>query len=134
MQRRLLVIALVVFFAYSTEKADAASRCIKVPTGAIGVLTNHLQPGVTIAKARAVRSKDFKRVYFVSGELEGPNLDGPGDVATWAMNALRPSPTRPLPIVYSVDALAIQTSDWPTGDITPADNGFTKSRNCVGAT
>ena len=107
-----------------------------MPVGAQGVLSNHLTSGARLGpKVRAVRSGDFKHIYFVSTELGGPGLEDDGEVATWAMNRFRPSPARPLPVVYSVGGMAHEFSDWEHGedvaDMTIADDGYEESQDCL---
>jgi hypothetical protein len=84
--------------------------------------------GGKLRNAQQVRSDDFSRIYFVSAEVQGPGLEGDGDVATWATNGKV--------LVYSVGGFAKQFSDWIDGGSTDAqfslaDDGAEESQDCV---
>jgi hypothetical protein len=89
--------------------------------------------GGSLKNARAVRSQDFKRVYFVSAEIDGPGLEGSGDIGTWAKSG-------PLRVgrglILAVDSVANEFSDWGDGRTTDAqlsmsNNGAEESQKCV---
>jgi hypothetical protein len=87
--------------------------------------------GSEITNAQAVKSNDFDNAYFISAELEGPGVEGSGDIATWVSNSLRPTES-----IYSVDGVAKEFSNWVEGDKTAAsfsigDHGAQESRDCV---
>ena len=53
-----------------------------------------------------VKSSDFKKVYFVALEVDGPGIDGDGDVGTWATNSRSGAG-----LIYAVDPVAREFSD-----------------------
>src|SRR4051794_31082768 len=66
-----------------------ASRCVVVRAAVRGAISTGLNHGARLRAARAVRSRDFKSVYFVSADLQGPGLRGKNEIATWATNKMR---------------------------------------------
>jgi hypothetical protein len=117
--------------AAGTTRSD---RCEAVPRALVDTIASRLTGRETLRDARAVKSGDFGRVWFVSAEIDGPGLDGDGEVGTWAK-------TGPLAVgtgrILSVDTVfAQQLSGWDAGDttyadVTMADDGAEASRRCV---
>lgn len=58
--------------------------CLNVPAHKVDQIEAGLtvQGGGSLRKAEAVRSGAHRSVYFVSADLEGPGLEGPGHLAT----------------------------------------------------
>jgi len=116
-----------------TEKKQVIveNRCIDVPANAlsrieIGLTTD----GFSLRNAKAVRSNDFTKVYFVSVYLQGESLPE-ADIATFSMNALD-GPA----MVLAIDDHAKKFTDWPDGERTQSrmtlnDDGARESRDCV---
>ena len=127
--------ATVLALSFPSASALAArgdSRCRKVPAATKEAIAQGVEAGLTLGKARAVRSDDFARVFFISAELDGPGLEGEGDVATWMTNRLRGTGK----LIYSVDEIANEFSDWGDGGATDAafsmsDDGAEESRDCL---
>ena len=111
--------------------AAAASACEPATSDVMTPIGNKLMPeGVRASNGRFVRSDDHERMYFVSAELDGPGLEGQGDVATWATSSVGGAEA-----IYAVDDLAREHSDWGPAavvDVTVDDHGFVESRDCVG--
>jgi hypothetical protein len=57
-------------------------------------------------------------VWFISAEIDGPGLEGVGDIGTWAKSG-------PLAVggglILSVNEVAQEFSDWGHGDTTEAN-------------
>jgi hypothetical protein len=86
-----------------------------------------LNHGVRIRAVHAGRSRDFKSVYFVSADLQGPGLNGKNEIATWATNKLRIGG-----LIYSANAVARAFSDWGKGPgFSPGDDGLSESQSCA---
>ena len=106
-----------------------AGLCLAVPTVLAKAITRTLDVGGDgrVLGARAVRSRHFTGIYFVSARVVGPNLY---DVGTWATTAL--SGNRP---IYAVDGVATEFSRAPGGTAVPAlsmkVSGAERSRQCV---
>lgn len=120
--------------ATSTEQA-ASSRCRSVPPALVSAIETGLTVtgGGTLHNTQAVKSRDFNRVWFISAEIDGPGLEGEGDIGTWAKSG-------PLAVggglILSIDAVAQEFSDWGHGDTTDAnltmdDDGASGSHDCV---
>ncbi len=79
-----------------------------------------------------MRSNDYRKVWFVSGDLEGSGLEGE-QIATWATNSL--DPQQPAGFA-SVNSLALEFSNWANGPNTDAqlsmnDDGAEESQECA---
>ena len=111
--------------------AAVASPCEPASSDVMTPIGNKLMPeGVRVSDGRYVRSDDHEQMYFVSAELDGPGLEGEGDVATWATPSVGGAEA-----IYAVDDLAKEHSDWRPADevdVTIDDHGAQESRDCVG--
>ena len=116
-------------------EAQESSRCTNVPRGLVEEIEKGLTvQGTTLTNARAVKSEDFKQVQFVSAEIEGPGIDGSGQIGTWAKGGSLGDGGG----VTSVDGFALEYSDWADGPLSDAelsvtDDGAQESRDCVAA-
>lgn len=131
--RRASTLALVACLIVLVPAAPSygKSRCRKVPRATVEARSAGVEPGLTVGEARAVRSKDFERAYFVSIELDGRGLEDAGDVATWVTNRLKGGGS-----IFSVGTIANEFSDWGDGGTTDAafslsDDGAQESQDCL---
>jgi hypothetical protein len=119
----------------TTAEEEESSRCEKVPPGLVKAIESGLTVtgGGSLTEAWAVKSEDFKRVYFVSADIDGPGLEGTDDIGTWAKSG-------PLRVgrglILAVDAVANEFSDWGDGRTTDAqlsmsNDGAEESTDCV---
>ena len=109
------------------------SRCVPVSTVFVAELTSSLTVtgGGSLRAAHAVRSEDFENVWFIAAEIDGPGMDGTGDIAIWATN-IEPSSTAPSGSVFAVGGFATEFSVWPEGDgFSQFDDGAGEARDCV---
>lgn len=118
------------------EQASEASDfdCVNVPSHKIDQIEAGLtvQGGGSLRSAEAVRSEAHRSVYFVSADLEGPGLEGPGHLATWAVTELDDQGG----FVLAVSGQSKEFSEWLDGDQTDArttmsDPGARESQDCV---
>jgi len=94
-----------------------------VPSGKLAAIESGLNISTyTLRNGWAVKSEAFKSVYMIAAEIDGPGLDGDGDVGLWASTSLSSGP------IYAVDALAKGYSVWPVTDITPYDDGADEAK------
>jgi hypothetical protein len=111
--------------------AAAASACEFATTDVLTPIGNKLVPdGLRVSDGRYVRSEDHDTLYFVSAELDGPGLEGKGDVATWATPSVGGAEG-----IYAVDDLAREHSGHSSAEEIGAsldDHGAQESRDCVG--
>lgn len=110
-----------------TASPAERSRCVRVAPLVVSAIMEGLEPGLTLAGARAVRSTAYERVWFVSAEIQGPGFQD-GDVATWSVNRLDDYGS-----IYSAGALAEEFSDWGPlpGGGGIGDAGYAESQECV---
>lgn len=113
---------------------EVGRSCMPVPHAVVKAIESGLtvQGGGKLRGAYAVKSRDFSSVYFISAEIQGPGLENNGDIGTWATNRLEVGG-----LIYTVDSVAQEFSDWGHGDKTDAqlsmdDDGAEDSAKCVG--
>jgi hypothetical protein len=87
--------------------------------------------GGKLRNGYAVRSGDFKKVYMVAADIQGPGLGGKDDVGVWSVNSLGNGGS-----TYAVDSMAQEFSDWGDADktdaaITASDDGVDEARSCA---
>jgi hypothetical protein len=88
--------------------------------------------GGSLRDAQMVESSNFEAVWFVSAEIDGSQMEGDGEIGTWATNAVKDG----YGTTYSVDGFAKEFSDWGDGGKTDAnlsmsDDGAEESKDCV---
>jgi len=113
----------------SSPPAD--SRCEAATSALMTPLDNGLKnERDSLDNGQVVKSRDHSDIYFVSAELDGPGLDDPGDVATWATTSPGGAEA-----IFSVDDLAKDHSTWRDGTaiagLSLDDDGADESRECV---
>lgn len=130
----LLLSALAACGGGTSEGAEPKSsapkaECLKVPTD----LAKAMASGVTktkVTRATAVKSPDFKNLYFVAVQFTAEGIDK--QTGVWASNALQAGDG----VILAVDGIAQQFSDWPHGnetdaDISPADSSVATATDCL---
>lgn len=111
--------------AHSTT--STAGSCRTVPSAVITAIQVGMNHGARLRAVRAVRSADFRSVYLVSADLQGPGLGGNSQIATFALNRLRIGT-----LIFSANSVAKRFSDWGGGPgFSSADDGFRQSQRCV---
>lgn len=122
--------------AVSATTIKENARCQAVPQPTIAWIANGLTVtgGGSLRFVRAVKSKDFNSIYFVTADLQGSGLEGKSDLATWVVNRLDGDSR----VTYSVDAVAKEFSDWGDGGKTDShfsmsDDGAQESQGCTKA-
>ncbi len=111
-----------------------SSRCEGVPTDIVFNLEQGLTitGGGSVRDVQAVRSNDYRKVWFVSADLEGPGMEGE-QIATWTTNSLDPQPPAGF---ASVNDVALKHSNWANGPNTDVqlsmdDDGAEESQECA---
>ena len=110
----------------------ASPRCQVVdPAKVDSIASGSTIPGYRLDHARAVKSNDFERIYFISAEASGPGL--PNAVGTWASNRLEPGEG----LIWAIDDIARSSTTWPKPSgvetMSMIDDGAEQSRRCVAA-
>jgi hypothetical protein len=113
----------------------ADSRCVDVPAGLVARIAEGLTvaSGGTLSNASAVKSNDYEAVYFVAAEIDGPGMEGDGEVGVWAIGGNLEDPD----LFLSVDGFAHEFSDWGYGPDTTfavqiGDDGAREAQQCAG--
>lgn len=88
---------------------DPAENCLAVPGRMTDYLEERLRGGdsLSLRNPRAYRAGNFNRPFFIAAEIDGPGLEGDGQVATWSASALTPSDGF---VVMAEDDLAVRFS------------------------
>ena len=113
----------------------AGARCESVDAPLVSAIGVGLTDRTTrLQAAQAVRSRDHEGVWFVAVELEGAGREGTDDVAVWGTRSLVAGGD----IIYAVDELARESSDWLDGDVSDlgleaTDDGVAEARACTAA-
>ena len=108
------------------------SRCRSASAAAARIAEGlTVDGGGSLRYAQAVRSSEFDSVWFVAAEIDGAGIEADGDVGVWATNDLSDG------LIFSVNALAREFSDWGDGGRTDAafsmaNDGAEEARDCVG--
>jgi hypothetical protein len=116
--------------APSPEPSLASDRCHPGDPLQIGILSNALSPGYSIRNVVYVRSNDFGHVIFMAGDLQGPDLPGDHDIATFATDLAAGSNT-----YYEIDDLATKYSGWIPGSAagySMNNDGAALAKQCAG--
>ena len=87
--------------------------------------------GGKLSRGYVVRSKDFSKVFMVAAEIDGPGMEGRGEVGVWATNSKRAEG-----LIMAVDGLAKEFSDWGDADETDAAidqsaHGVQEAKDCA---
>lgn len=94
-----------------------------------GIVEGARSGELTVEDAKAVKSPDFKNVFFVAVKFAG--YDGE-DRGVWATNSLE----RGGGIIMSVDGPAIEVTDWPVAqdsqaEISMSDPSVDEALSCL---
>lgn len=114
-------------------------RCIVAPAATVAWIGEGLyeDDGTSLRNAWAVKSDDFKNVWFVAADLEGPGLEDDDEIALWATDAIEEDGTAdPIGggLVVSVNNVAEAFSDWfPASDydVSGGDDGAEEAIECA---
>ena len=120
----------------SPPNTEVPSRCVPASQGQI----DRIRSGVKAIDANndvrevwAVKSNDFKSVWFVAAKVYGAGMEnGTPEAGVWAINGDLATPG----ITMSVDGFAQKFSDWPDGSTTDAnttmqDDGALAAKDCA---
>lgn len=104
-----------------------ANRCAPAPGALLAAISQGLTVtgGGTLRDGSTVKSNAFSNVWMVAAEIDGPGLEGNGDIGIWATND-----TSGAGAIYAVDAVAREFSDWGKGSATDADDGASEAKRC----
>jgi hypothetical protein len=108
-------------------------RCKLVSSAVLNAIAEGLTVtgGGTLRNGYAVKSDDFSKVYMVAADIQGTDMEGDGEIGVWATNSLDGTG-----LIYAVDSLAKEFSDWGHGDttdanITASSDGVAEAKECA---
>jgi hypothetical protein len=117
----------------SGSQGGKTASCRRAPQKVLNRIEAGLEVdgGGKLRNGYAVRSGDFKKVYMVAADIQGPGLEGNDDIGVWAVTFLGNGG-----LTYAVDNVAQEFSDWGDGDqtdaaITASDDGVDEARSCA---
>lgn len=120
------------------EAAKPSAECVAVPPDLVEALEEGFNTrGTSLRNAYAVKSNDLEDAWYISGDLEGPGLDGEDEIATWAKGGDLEVGGG---LIIASDAVAREFSDWgaaaqpgsPAAEAASMDNhGARESQACV---
>ncbi len=128
--------SIMILAACSGAGSTDLSRCVTVSPAFVAALTDSLDVtgGGSLRGTRAVRSRDFERLWFVAADIHGPGLEGSGPIAVWVAN-IEPTSATPSGSVFAADAQARAFSDWASAPssmaVSSRDDGFGEAKACV---
>jgi hypothetical protein len=125
--RQLALAVVLVLAGCASPVADQSPSglCEAAPAALVTAVSEGLVTGTSLTEARMVRDPERDDTWLVAAELDGPGITGEGEIGVWATD--RPDdPT----MIWSVDAFALQFSDWPRiPDPSASERAF--ARACV---
>lgn len=116
----------------SPAASPTSSECLGVSRVLLRQIASRVEAGVVgplrLTSGKAVRSKDFAKVYFVAANMTAPGLS---DVGVWATNDLAAPGT-----ILAVDGFAQQFTDWTDADksgahISAGDPSVDRAKDCL---
>lgn len=131
--RRALCLLLLVAACSSGSSGHPKATCVTVPQAMLDGIASGAEKDVgtlKITKGEAVKSPDFKNVYFIAAHISAVGLKDA--VGVWASNSLQPGGGQ----IMAVDGFAQQFTVWPDADHTSAkigkaDPSVDKAKGCV---
>jgi hypothetical protein len=118
-------------------EADPASGCLAVPRRMLDHLEQALTgEGKSLRLARAYRHGNFERPFYVAAEIDGPGMEGDGEIGTWSANALTLTDGT---VVKAEEDVAAANSAFPDGRTTDGydrgmfESGLALAGDCVRA-
>lgn len=133
----ILIILPAIIRPFVHSKPPDLTRCLQVPERAVEALSEGIEKGITVRGAQAVKSATLsngKEIYFVAVDLQGEGINDTVDVALFATRSgIEDDNTVGF---ISVDALAIEFSDWgPSAgtklEIDNSQDGASLAEECV---
>ncbi|MDZ7719743.1 MAG: hypothetical protein U5K72_13080 [Balneolaceae bacterium] len=112
----------------SSSVTNETITCLDVSEETIEWIELELIEGVALENVKAVKSNDFRSVYFISGFLVGGELSG-DDIGTFTQQNITDTG-----LVYAISREAKRYSNWLEGDgerVTTQNHGYSESRNCI---
>ena len=95
---------------------DPAANCLAVPKHTLDYIEKALTgEGVSLRAVRAHRPGNFARPFIIAAELDGPEMEGEGEIAIWSATGLTLSDGLE---IKAEDDLAARYSSFPDARVT----------------
>lgn len=123
MRRSVLVIVL----AAAGCGGGHSDRCAPASDGLVSSVETGLtvSGGGSLGSGQVVKSNAFPTLWFLAARVSGPGMSGK-DVGVWAT-----SDDTGHGMIWSVDGMAHEFSDWPKGPATMSDDGASIAQGCA---
>lgn len=115
-------------------EAGSPANCLRVPQALLQTIGDGLtvRAGGSLSEGRAHRSGAHRNAYFVAAEIDGPGLEGSGDIGVWFVSGSLRDPG----FILAVPHIATEFSEWGDASQTDAaatmsDAGARESRECL---
>lgn len=116
----------------TSTPTSAAADCVDATNIAVnGIMKGATGDGMKFVSAKAVKSPDFSKVYFIAMKFSATGVED--QVGVWASNSLEPGGG----LIMAIDGVAQQFSDWGPGSSTTAkistvDPVVAVAKSCLG--
>ncbi|PFG17912.1 hypothetical protein ATK74_2490 [Propionicimonas paludicola] len=110
---------------------SAGAECLEATNLAMnGIMKGTTGEGMTFVSAKAIKSPDFSKVYFIAMKFSATGVED--QVGVWASNSLEPGGG----LIMAIDGVAQQFSDWGPGSsttakISAADPSVAAAKSCL---
>jgi hypothetical protein len=93
---------------------EALARCENVSDVYVQNLASGITvPGISLRDVQGVQSKDYKQVWFIAADIEGPGLSGSSHIGIWSTSSIiAPEVSGRANDLYAVNDLARQFTEW----------------------
>ncbi len=105
------MVGVLIFLALGCMTKHDPAKIEPASEKQLALIAKGLDPKLTIVKSCAVRSKNYKRAYYVSALIHGPRI---ADVGVWWISGDKEKPG----LVLAVDGFAIVYSSYPKASNT----------------
>ena len=135
--KSLFIISILVFGILGTP-ANAAAKCLAIKNWYPTEILSGNESGtgkLTLVSAAAVRSSDFKNVYFVAVKFKATGVGN--QTGVWAVNGTLPQKAGDLAgLTLAINPIAQQFTVWPKGNKTNAkiavnDRSVAEAMKCL---
>ena len=135
--KSIFIISILVFGILGTP-ANAAAKCLAIKNWYPTEILSGNESGtgkLTLVSAAAVRSSDFKNVYFVAVKFKATGVGN--QTGVWAVNGTLPQKAGDLAgLTLAINPIAQQFTVWPKGNKTNAkiavnDRSVAEAMKCL---
>ena len=119
---KIILLSLILVVGFLSFPAKAAATCLAIKNWYPTEILSGNESGtgkLTLVSAAAVRSSDFKNVYFVAVKFKATGVGN--QTGVWAVNGTLPQKAEDLAgLTLAINPIAQQFTVWPKGNKTNA--------------